>query len=148
MAASGNGGKSIGCTPVRLDSFFKDVTIAGEKVDFGLGDFAELFVSTALDSFPEFTPPGLFTCESYNFVKAYCRESATQDLESTIFFVQQISNASCTQGTSWGFDSQGLWVDKGCRAVFRDTNSQDEKYVRTKHQLNLFKDLGECKNNL
>jgi len=144
--SSGSGFTNI-ALQLGLDSFFKDVTIAGEKVDLELNS-AELPALTMLDSFPEFTPPGLFACESHNFVKAYCRENDIQDLESTVFFAQQISNASCTKGTSWGFDSQGLWVDKGCRAVFRNTNTQDEKYMRTKRQLNLFKDLGECKNNL
>jgi hypothetical protein len=32
--------------------------------------------------------------------------------------LRQISTASCRLGRSWGFDSQGIWVDDGCRAEF------------------------------
>ncbi len=31
---------------------------------------------------------------------------------------RQISEAACTQGTSWGYDDRGIWVDRGCRAEF------------------------------
>jgi hypothetical protein len=31
---------------------------------------------------------------------------------------RQISNSPCVQGQSWGVDRQGLWVDRGCRAIF------------------------------
>lgn len=30
----------------------------------------------------------------------------------------QISHSRCIEGQSWGYDSQGVWVDKGCRADF------------------------------
>ncbi|HEX9893565.1 MAG TPA: DUF3011 domain-containing protein [Gemmatimonadales bacterium] len=32
--------------------------------------------------------------------------------------VRQMSNAACTQGRSWGFDRDGIWVDRGCRGIF------------------------------
>jgi hypothetical protein len=32
---------------------------------------------------------------------------------------RQYSNSPCTQGKTWGFDNNGLWVDRGCRADFR-----------------------------
>jgi hypothetical protein len=32
---------------------------------------------------------------------------------------EQYSGAPCIQGTSWGFDSRGLWAERGCRADFR-----------------------------
>jgi hypothetical protein len=44
--------------------------------------------------------------------------------------------------------SKGLWVDKGCRAVFRDTNAQDDGHMRAKVRLNLLKGSGECKSDL
>lgn len=34
--------------------------------------------------------------------------------------VQRESKASCVRGQSWGVDRQGLWVDRGCRAVFAE----------------------------
>ena len=32
--------------------------------------------------------------------------------------VKQRSDAPCEQGSSWGFDTRGIWVDHGCRADF------------------------------
>ena len=32
--------------------------------------------------------------------------------------VTQLSQAPCLQDQSWGFDGQGIWVDKGCRGTF------------------------------
>lgn len=32
--------------------------------------------------------------------------------------VRQESKADCLRGQSWGVDRQGVWVDRGCRAVF------------------------------
>ena len=32
--------------------------------------------------------------------------------------VSQLSQAPCLQNQSWGFDAQGIWVDKGCRGTF------------------------------
>jgi hypothetical protein len=31
---------------------------------------------------------------------------------------EQISGSPCEQGRTWGVDSRGLWVDRGCRAIF------------------------------
>jgi hypothetical protein len=31
---------------------------------------------------------------------------------------KRFSDAPCTFGKSWGFDAGGVWVDKGCRALF------------------------------
>lgn len=32
--------------------------------------------------------------------------------------LEQQSDAACREGSSWGFDGRGLWVDKGCRGRF------------------------------
>ena len=32
--------------------------------------------------------------------------------------VRQLSQASCIQGQTWGFDGRDVWVDRGCRGVF------------------------------
>src|SRR5512147_629427 len=31
---------------------------------------------------------------------------------------RQISGSPCTQGSTWGYDSNQIWVDRGCRAEF------------------------------
>lgn len=32
--------------------------------------------------------------------------------------VRQMSEAPCQEGSTWGSDAQGIWVDRGCRAEF------------------------------
>jgi len=34
---------------------------------------------------------------------------------------RQLSGKSCESGSTWGFDSRGIWVDKGCSAEFSVT---------------------------
>lgn len=58
----------------------------------------------------------LVTCESNNYQYNRCGSGAyigRAELES------QYSNAPCVYGSSWGYDSQSIWVSNGCRAVFR-----------------------------
>lgn len=33
--------------------------------------------------------------------------------------IRQLSDTACTQGVSWGLRGGSIWVDKGCRGVFR-----------------------------
>lgn len=35
---------------------------------------------------------------------------------------RQISNTQCVRGQNWGFDRQGLWVDRGCAGQFVDAS--------------------------
>ena len=32
---------------------------------------------------------------------------------------RQIGGSPCNQGSTWGFDQSGIWVDRGCRAEFQ-----------------------------
>ena len=54
------------------------------------------------------------TCESNNGNRKYCGDANP----GQVSLQRQISSASCVQGESWGVDNRGLWVDRGCRAVF------------------------------
>ena len=54
------------------------------------------------------------TCGSLNYGYNYCRVYTG----GRVRLVHQISHKSCTEGNTWGYDSQGIWVDKGCRADF------------------------------
>lgn len=35
-----------------------------------------------------------------------------------VHLTRQISGASCVEGRSWGYDREGIWVDRGCAAEF------------------------------
>ncbi len=54
------------------------------------------------------------TCGSINYGYNYCRVYTG----GRVRIGHQISHKACVQGDSWGYDSQGVWVDKGCRADF------------------------------
>ncbi|HUJ93323.1 MAG TPA: DUF3011 domain-containing protein, partial [Candidatus Bathyarchaeia archaeon] len=54
------------------------------------------------------------TCESNDGRRNYCGDYRNEQID----FQRQISNSPCEQGRSWGVDRRGLWVDRGCRAVF------------------------------
>ena len=41
------------------------------------------------------------------------------DTRGGVTLVRKLSDASCVQGRSWGYDSAGVWVSHGCRAEFR-----------------------------
>jgi hypothetical protein len=61
-------------------------------------------------------PPGggVITCESSNGGRNYCRVPTG----SGVRLVRQRSDAPCRQGSTWGYDRGGIWVDRGCRADF------------------------------
>ncbi len=53
-------------------------------------------------------------CESTNDKYRYC--SAKTDNE--VRMIEQISEARCEEGKSWGHDKNGVWVDHNCGAEF------------------------------
>jgi hypothetical protein len=58
---------------------------------------------------------GLITCGSNNRTRVHCNA----DTRGGVRLSRQLSAASCREGSTWGYDSQGVWVDRGCRAEFR-----------------------------
>jgi hypothetical protein len=46
------------------------------------------------------------------------RHSCSADTRGGVRLATQHSGSACTEGYSWGSDSQGIWVDHGCRADF------------------------------
>ncbi len=53
-------------------------------------------------------------CESHDRRSTQCPIRVRNDVE----LVYQISSSECRFNWSWGFDSYGIWVDRGCRAEF------------------------------
>ena len=55
-------------------------------------------------------------CESRNYRYRYCRV----DTDHRVSLIRQRSSfAKCELGRSWGYDSRGVWVDRGCSGEFR-----------------------------
>ena len=60
--------------------------------------------------------PGTLTCESISYRYRYCNAN-TQD---RVNLTRELSTGNlCRQGSGWGYDGGGIWVDRGCRAEFR-----------------------------
>lgn len=54
-------------------------------------------------------------CESRGFQYAFC--SVARSIRRA-WVDQQRSQSPCIQGQTWGFQPNGIWVDRGCSAVF------------------------------
>jgi hypothetical protein len=57
---------------------------------------------------------GTITCASDNGRRKVC----PADTSDGVQLVKQRSGANCKEGVSWGQDTHGIWVDKGCDADF------------------------------
>ena len=55
-----------------------------------------------------------FKCEANNDNRKYCGSYRPGEVRMQ----QQISGSPCIEGQTWGVDRPGLWVERGCRAVF------------------------------
>jgi hypothetical protein len=53
-------------------------------------------------------------CSSDDMRRHYC----AADTRGGVALARQRSDASCIQGRTWGYDRNGIWVDRGCRADF------------------------------
>jgi hypothetical protein len=54
------------------------------------------------------------TVESTDGKRKYVRVDTTGGVR----LVRQLSDRPCTYGRTWDYDRNGIWVDRGCRAVF------------------------------
>jgi hypothetical protein len=59
------------------------------------------------------------TCESSNYNYQTCGVNTLGGTIVSAQLVQQLSSSSCQQGQSYGFGSNYIWVNHGCRAEFQ-----------------------------
>jgi len=55
-----------------------------------------------------------FYCASDDMRRHYCSANTAGGVQ----MLRQRSDAACVMGRTWGYDRQGVWVDRGCRADF------------------------------
>ena len=55
------------------------------------------------------------TCSSDDMNRHYC----PADTHGGVRLYKQLSDARCQEGSTWGYDDHGIWVDRGCRADFQ-----------------------------
>jgi hypothetical protein len=67
-------------------------------------------------------------CESIDSREQYCELDGRYNRVS---MVKQLSKAQCIQGQTWGSDSRGIWVSRGCRATFEVSRTYAEERGRT-----------------
>src|SRR5438477_4828478 len=72
--------------------------------------FCLLVAATCVQGFAQFS----LTCASEDGRRHYC----PADTRAGVSLQRQRSKSACTQGTTWGFDQNGVWVERGCRADF------------------------------
>lgn len=63
---------------------------------------------------PAFAESREVICESSHSNRAYCPTGRHGDVR----LLKQIGWSSCQEGQSWGVETEGIWVDRGCRAKF------------------------------
>lgn len=54
------------------------------------------------------------TCSSDDGRRHYCQ----MDTRNGVQLTRQISSIGCVQGSNWGYDNNGVWVDNSCSAEF------------------------------
>ena len=73
--------------------------------------------------------PGELTCESIGYRYRYCNA----DTDGRVSLVRELSTGNlCQQGRGWGYDNNGIWVDRGCRGVFRVRPRQRRRATTTR----------------
>jgi hypothetical protein len=66
-------------------------------------------------------------CESSKDRRTTCPVGANTHVE----LVRQLSEADCRRGSTWGTNSDSIWVDNGCRGEFRvRSNDRSERVSR------------------
>lgn len=83
----------------------------------------------------------ILSCASDDMHRHYCNV----DTSGGVRMVEQRSESECRRGSSWGYDGNGIWVDRGCRADFevgrawrnhqwREEFDRDEDYDRDRQE--------------
>ncbi|GAP65062.1 hypothetical protein MBSD_n0350 [Mizugakiibacter sediminis] len=61
--------------------------------------------------------PFSLTCGSSDMRYRFC--AADVGRGGGVWVERQLSESACVRGETWGWNRAGVWVDRGCRAVFR-----------------------------
>ena len=60
----------------------------------------------------------IVTCASNDGRREFCNA----DTRDGVVLMREHSDRRCREGSTWGFDRRGIWVDRGCRADFEVRN--------------------------
>lgn len=68
-----------------------------------------------------------------NIIRCESNDGRTRECPTgggRVLLERQISRASCIEGRSWGYGRGSVWVSQGCRADFRVSGADDDRYDR------------------
>ncbi len=68
-----------------------------------------------IQSTPASAEEKVVTCESNKNRYHYCEHKISGEVK----LISQTSKTRCREDENWGFDTHGIWVDKGCSGEFR-----------------------------
>jgi hypothetical protein len=84
-------------------------------------------------------------CSSDDGRRNYCPVDTSW---AEVRLVKQRSGSPCTEGSTWGFDQQQIWVDRGCRADFavvRSRNQGRKNCVRSVGERRAYELVEQCR---
>ncbi|TKR33143.1 DUF3011 domain-containing protein [Luteimonas gilva] len=67
-----------------------------------------------LDEYRERLPSDVIRCESEEGRTRQC----TAETNGSVKLLRQLSDSACTEGQTWGYSRNGVWVTQGCRGEF------------------------------
>ena len=77
---------------------------------------AGLVVIAGFIALPANADTGFISCDSISYRYQYCPVQT----QGRVIMVHENSTGNlCRQGRGWGYDDNGIWVDRGCRAEFQ-----------------------------
>ena len=68
------------------------------------------------------------TCESKGYDRDYCE----MDTRGGVRVYKNLSKTDCIDGDNWGEGRHGIWVERGCRAIFVSRGGDD--FDRDEHR--------------
>jgi hypothetical protein len=91
----------------------------GCGAEFELGGSSSAYNQNSNGNYNRNYNASLITCSSDNGQPTRC----AADTQGGIRLRRQLGSAPCEEGSTWGYDARGIWVDRGCRAEFDLRNS-------------------------
>jgi hypothetical protein len=82
-----------------------------------------LFFYLPAKAAPQYDQVQTIVCESHHGRAQYCPLS---DPRARVVMVEELGDRRCVRGETWGNDSRGIWVDRGCRARFEVKPGRDD----------------------
>jgi hypothetical protein len=99
--------------------------VAGDGIWVDRGCRADFAVRTGEPSYEGgYRGVRTFYCASNDFNVHGCRVNT----DGGVRLIRQRSESPCVLGQTWGYDDQGVWVDRGCRADFAVGGRYERRY--------------------